>query len=281
MRHNKEQQQQQLKSSTVINSSSTNLLHTIEDNSTTLPSTITLGSTISVGSGSGSNNEQLTEKTENLETVRPSQIPIKNVYRIKKELPMAYLGDTQKKKNTAVMIKHGISNVLQNGDQYSSDTYEDENEDDYDDDDDDPKDEKETVRYTTITKLDRKTSIPKSSSSESSTPNHIESDKLDNGGGSTSSLDDDDEDDEDGHDHEDTNNLAMNEFEKFKKEIHDEILSKEHLLDSYCETATIKDPDNIKSSIYELDKKKKIDPKKKVKLLAALKAIDCNESFDS
>lgn len=69
--------------------------------------------------------------------------------------------------------------------------------------------------------------------------------------------------------------VVVQEFEKFKKEIRDEILKKEALLDTYCDSAT---RDSTKETV---EKKKKIDPKKKVKLLAALKAIDVNDSYDS
>lgn len=74
--------------------------------------------------------------------------------------------------------------------------------------------------------------------------------------------------------------VVVQEFEKFKKEIRDEILKKEALLDTFCDSAT-RDSGKTVLSKETAEKKKKIDPKKKVKLLAALKAIDVNDSYDS
>lgn len=76
------------------------------------------------------------------------------------------------------------------------------------------------------------------------------------------------------------NSVVVQEFEKFKKEIRDEIFKKEALLDTFCDSAT---GDSGKTALTKetVEKKTKIDPKKKVKLLAALKAIDVNDSYDS
>lgn len=74
--------------------------------------------------------------------------------------------------------------------------------------------------------------------------------------------------------------VVVQEFEKFKKEIRDEILKKEALLDTFCDSAT-RDSGKTVLTKETVEKKTKIDPKKKVKLLAALKAIDVNDSYDS
>lgn len=75
-------------------------------------------------------------------------------------------------------------------------------------------------------------------------------------------------------------NVVVQEFEKFKKEIRDEIIKKEALLDSFCDGATRDSKETVMKK-ETAEKKTKIDPKKKVKLLAALKAIDVNDSYDS
>lgn len=79
------------------------------------------------------------------------------------------------------------------------------------------------------------------------------------------------------------------EIEKLKVNYKTEIEQRENILDEICNdfssastpTKTTKLTVNSKSKIYQNTKKTLIDPKKKSKLLAALKAIDSNESFDS
>lgn len=78
------------------------------------------------------------------------------------------------------------------------------------------------------------------------------------------------------------------EIENLKIDYKTEIEKRENILDEICNDFSAastptktKFSVNSKSKMYQNTKKTLIDPKKKSKLLAALKAIDSNESFDS
>lgn len=84
--------------------------------------------------------------------------------------------------------------------------------------------------------------------------------------------------------------------EQLKEDIRRETKAKESLLDDFCDQVVSSQEQTPKKQLRNVEinlknynrnkaiaqsKKNQIDPKKKVKLLAALKAIDSNDSFDS
>lgn len=70
------------------------------------------------------------------------------------------------------------------------------------------------------------------------------------------------------------------EIEMLQRQLKDNLIKKENYLDEICDEAMKGSPIKKDNSCKAPKKKKDIDPQKKTKLLAALKAIDGSDSFE-
>lgn len=70
------------------------------------------------------------------------------------------------------------------------------------------------------------------------------------------------------------------EIEMLKRQLKDNLIKKENYLDALCDEAMKGSPLKKGNTTQSKAKKKEIDPQKKTKLLAALKAIDGSDSFE-